>query len=109
MLEQLRHFPRILVNNRLLHGSPECSLLQRVGRGPHGADALVDVDVGGTGHLHGLAQLGLDVPDALGTVQADLQDPVISSGLGSKEADVSNIAVYLGLESNQHIRQLLDT
>ena len=29
--------------------------------------------------------LGLDVPDFLSAVQTDLQDPVVSHGLGSEE------------------------
>ena len=78
VLEQLRNFPRVLVHHRLLHGSPEGPLLQGVGGGPHGADALEDVDVGRAGDLHGLAQLGLHVPHPLRPVQADLQDPVVS-------------------------------
>ena len=86
--KELRHFPGILVNHRLLHGSPECSLLQRVGGGPHGADALVDVHVGGAGNLHGLTQLGLHVSDALSAVKADLKDAVICSGLGSEEPSI---------------------
>ena len=88
MSEQLTHFPRVLVNDRLLHGSSEGPLLQGVGGGTHGADALVDVDAGSAGNLHGLTQLGLHVSDALSAVKADLKDAVICSGLGSEEPSI---------------------
>ena len=43
--------------NRNIKHAPEGPLLQGVCSGPHRADALVDVHVGRTGNLHGLAQL----------------------------------------------------
>ena len=38
--------------------------------------------------------LGLDVPDVLGAVQTDLQDPVVSPGLGSEENNINQGGYY---------------